>query len=327
MSYPWQGRAIRVTDADFARAAEELGCEPAVIKAVWQVESAGRPFRRDRTLERRYEPHHMPGSGVTNWRVSLRMSFSDREAAFMQAYRRNPEAALKATSAGGPQIMGFNHREAGYHSADAMFRAMADSEAEQLEAFVTLATAWGMRTYFVAKDWRSIARRWNGSGQVDEYARRMEAAYRSITGRGTPVVLRAGSSDRAAVRKLQQLLGIADDGIFGKNTDIAVRDFQQANGLAADGVVGAKTWEALERRIASSPAAPVGFMPPQKPDQVDYASTITGYAGAATAVGGAVATLGDTIPDEAMTILMGGAVAAGVISLCAFLFVKIRRAV
>lgn len=324
MSFPWQGRGTRVTDADFSRAAERLRCDPATIKAVWQVESAGRPFRRDGTLERRYEPHHMPGSGVTNWRQSLRMSSADRERAFMDAYRRDPEAALRATSWGGPQIMGFNAPSSGYPSADAMVRAMADSEAAQLAAFVALAEAWGMATHFAARDWRAIARRWNGSGQVDEYARRMESAYRQITGRGSAVVLRAGSRDRAAVRKLQRLLGIADDGAFGPQTDQAVREFQEGRGLVADGVVGAKTWAALERVNAAS-MMPLGFSAPMQPDRVDHASTITGYAGAATAVGGTLVTLGDVIPDDAMTILMGGAVAAGLISLCAFLFARLRR--
>ena len=60
--------------------------------------------------------------------------------------------------------------------------------------------------------------------------------------------LRKGSTGDE-VMKLQQLLGITADGIFGKNTERAVMDFQKRNGLVADGIVGPKTWEALATDI------------------------------------------------------------------------------
>lgn len=48
-----------------------------------------------------------------------------------------------------------------------------------------------------------------------------------------------------AVKKLQQLLNITADGIFGAKTDKAIREFQTKNNLIADGIVGTKTWKAL----------------------------------------------------------------------------------
>lgn len=47
------------------------------------------------------------------------------------------------------------------------------------------------------------------------------------------------------VKKLQQLLNIKVDGVFGPNTEKAVREFQAKNKLTVDGIVGNNTLKAL----------------------------------------------------------------------------------
>lgn len=318
MTTPWKGARRPMSSDAFARAAKKLGTDEATIRAVWEVESSGRGFRKDGTVERRYEPHHFPGTGLT-WRDSLKLSTAKREAAFAAAYAQNPEKAMRATSWGAPQIMGFNHKAAGYTSAAAMVHDMAAREDAHLEAFVAFVESKKLTTHLVARDWKAFALGYNGSGQVDTYARKMESAYRRISGgKASSVVVKLGSKDHAAVVELQRALGVKDDGSFGPATQQAVREFQQANGLHVDGIVGARTWEVLRAKRDA--------VPPAQEATTDHAAKITGYAGAATAVAGAVATVGGALPDNAMTILSGGAVVAGLMALGAFLVVKVRRA-
>lgn len=47
------------------------------------------------------------------------------------------------------------------------------------------------------------------------------------------------------VKRLQELLGITADGIFGAGTAARVVEFQATHGLSPDGIVGAKTWSVL----------------------------------------------------------------------------------
>lgn len=253
MAYAFKGLARTMSLGAFERAAQRVGCEPATIKALWRVESAGSGFLPDGSLIRRYEPHHFPGTGF-NWRQSLKLSKAKREAMFLDAWRKNPELAARATSWAGHQVMGFNHKESGYSSALAMVTALAQSEDAHLDAFVNLILAWGLGSALRARDWLTIAKRWNGSGQPTVYARRMEAAYRSITGASSPAILRIGARGEA-VRRLQAALGVRVDGKFGTETEKAVLTYQKLMGLKPDGMVGANTWAALEAHREAKPIA------------------------------------------------------------------------
>jgi peptidoglycan hydrolase-like protein with peptidoglycan-binding domain len=51
----------------------------------------------------------------------------------------------------------------------------------------------------------------------------------------------------ATVKKLQRLLHVPTDGIFGTGTKRALKRFQRRRGLTADGIAGPATWRALKR--------------------------------------------------------------------------------
>jgi hypothetical protein len=48
-----------------------------------------------------------------------------------------------------------------------------------------------------------------------------------------------------ATKLVQKLLGITQDGLAGKNTEVAIKKFQKEKGLVVDGCCGLKTWEKL----------------------------------------------------------------------------------
>ena len=56
------------------------------------------------------------------------------------------------------------------------------------------------------------------------------------------VELKLWSKDTERVKKLQKLLQIKVDGVFGDTTEIAVKRWQKKNNLIQDGVVGPDTW-------------------------------------------------------------------------------------
>ena len=67
------------------------------------------------------------------------------------------------------------------------------------------------------------------------------------------VLLRKGSRG-AAVKKLQESLGIGADGIFGAGTEAAVKEYQASNGLDADGLAGPETLAMFDTFEEMTPA-------------------------------------------------------------------------
>jgi peptidoglycan hydrolase-like protein with peptidoglycan-binding domain len=57
--------------------------------------------------------------------------------------------------------------------------------------------------------------------------------------------LRRGA-EGSLVSRVQRILRLVADGVFGGRTEAAVREFQRGHGLVPDGIVGPKTWAALD---------------------------------------------------------------------------------
>jgi hypothetical protein len=184
---------------------------PAVAEAVMNVESGGRAYAADNRLIIRFEAHifktQLGNDGLwaqhfrhgspswtgQYWRASEQDAWrpihtgnqADEWAAFECAQSLAGEAASRSISMGAFQIMGFNYARLGYASAEEMRRGLGRGLAVQLLGFVNfvLGDAELLRA-MQGRDWRTIARIYNGPGNVDAAAAKYQAAHKRIVASG-----------------------------------------------------------------------------------------------------------------------------------------------
>lgn len=182
------------------RVAEMLEIDPAVALAVMAIESGGSAFAEDGRLLIRFEPHIFfeewgkldPERFAQHFRYDLNKiweghqwrpspdqqwrDFHGNQQAEWEVFTfaRNalaPEAALRSTSMGAPQIMGFNHEHIGYPSAQAMFEAFSTSAHAQIIALFDFVKVEPARLNALrAGDFATFASSYNGPGQASLYA-------------------------------------------------------------------------------------------------------------------------------------------------------------
>jgi hypothetical protein len=144
-----------LTDADFDRAATDLGVSPKMIKAVRKVEAPRGPFDEDGRPSILFERHVFARNCQPKGRFSTSHpllcgppygpggygKFSAQYAKLAQAAALDPEAAFRACSWGAFQVLGENAVALGYPSAFAMALSLTQSEAAHLESFVRFVRA------------------------------------------------------------------------------------------------------------------------------------------------------------------------------------------
>jgi len=183
---------IGLSQADYQRAATALGVDVAAIRAVADVESSGSGFLDSgkpkilfeahvfgRETGGRYNASH-PNISSASWNRSLYGAGGEHQwERFSQAFRLNPEAAMKSASWGRFQIMGFNHQAAGYDTVGAFVDAMKASEGAQLDAFASfIESNPSMHRALQNHDWAAFARAYNGAGYAaNQYDTKIAAAY------------------------------------------------------------------------------------------------------------------------------------------------------
>ncbi|MCB8881726.1 N-acetylmuramidase family protein [Acidisoma cellulosilytica] len=184
-----------LTDADYASAAQTLGCDIPAIKAFSIVESGGQSgFLPDGRPKILFEAHifheqtsgkfddHKDRSGVllstSTWIPSLYGAPGTH-----QWDRRDDAAALDPTAAdsacswGEFQIMGSNHAAVSFENVSDFVKAMKSGAGAHLDAFVAFIQSARLNQALKSHDWQTLARGYNGPGQVFGYASKLQAAY------------------------------------------------------------------------------------------------------------------------------------------------------
>jgi hypothetical protein len=190
--YPWVGTGKKLTDYDIPRIGHMIGVDEDTVRAVLDVESRGTGFDKYGVIKL-FESHiflrQLPeskraeaiaqGLGHKSWAEAKRAgNYKNNHARFLRAYELDKRAALEATSFGLAQIMGFNHRAAGYESAWDMVVSFADSESNQLAGMINFIKNNKLDDELRAKDWAGFARGYNGSGyKANSYDTRLAKAY------------------------------------------------------------------------------------------------------------------------------------------------------
>lgn len=249
----FQGAGAPATRDGILAVLDTLNVKLPQLLAVVTVETCGCGFFADRRpailFERhifsrqtggRFDAQHPDISNPTPGGYSHGSAEYDRLAKAVQLDRT---AALKSTSWGLGQVMGFNFDKAGYGNVESMVQKTMESEDEQLLAMANFLRATGLDRPLAVQDWTSFARGYNGFDfSRNLYDAKLAAAFQRYQHPPLPDI---------TVRTAQMLLSYAGfnpggtDGLVGKLTRAAVRDFREAHGMGASDDIDEQLIDAL----------------------------------------------------------------------------------
>ncbi|VVE67898.1 peptidoglycan-binding protein [Pandoraea captiosa] len=184
-----------LTSADLVAAADRLGAELAVVRAVNEVESRGCGFLPDGRPVILYERHVMyrevRAAGLDATALAKRYPnlVNPKQGGYVGGageHKRLSDActieracALSSASWGAFQIMAYHWKRLGYESVEAFVDLMRTGEAAQLDAFVRFVLADPVLLKAMrAKKWTTVAEIYNGSDYAQHlYDVRLSRAF------------------------------------------------------------------------------------------------------------------------------------------------------
>lgn len=186
-----------LTEEDYTEAAKQLNVSRVTIKAVVQVESVGAGFLPDGSCKMLFERHKFY-TCLSRKRSAVEIQrlvhdhpkiinkesggYSDGEKEhrrLKQAILIDEDCALRSSSWGMFQIMGFSYRLAGYQSVKEFVEAMKVNERNHLHAFVRFIQADDdLHKALQNWDWATFARLYNGPKYAEHnYDKRLALAF------------------------------------------------------------------------------------------------------------------------------------------------------
>lgn len=179
-----------LTESDYQEAASFLNCKVAAIKAVVEVECAGRGFFAsgkpkilfeahifDRLTGGKFRQSH-PNLSSKNWNRSLYSGGPAEYNRLEKAMQLNKDAALQSASWGLGQVMGMNYRVCGYANVKSMVDEQYISEGKQLITMCRFIKGNKLDGHLRQGNWKSFARGYNGNQYyVNRYDEKLAAAF------------------------------------------------------------------------------------------------------------------------------------------------------
>ena len=178
--------------ADYQAVATAIRCEVAAVRAVVSVEAAGSGFYSDGRPKILFEAHWFcdltngdydddyPSISSQVWNRDLYIGGVGEWDRLYLACTLDRAAAMKSASWGLGQVMGFNHKAAGYGDVESFVRDMHLSEGKQLMAMFNFIKTNGLDRALIRKDWATFARGYNGeSYRENAYDEKLADAYDS----------------------------------------------------------------------------------------------------------------------------------------------------
>ena len=189
-----------LTESDFVRAAETIGCSIPAIKAVCQVEAPAGGFDAAGMPRILFEGHTFsrltggiydksnPTVSYPRWVRTFYARGANADsrntgehARLAEAAALDRDAALQSASWGKFQIMGENYKVAGFASLQKFINAMYASEGAHLDAFVGYVMSTGLADELRDRKWAEFARRYNGPAYAEnQYDVKMASAYNQL---------------------------------------------------------------------------------------------------------------------------------------------------
>lgn len=185
------GASKRLDDVDLPKLGHILGVGEDEIHAFLDVETKGNGFDdRGRPVilfERHIFHKYVPAAkraaavaaGLANKTPGGYGKASDQYPKLLRAMDIDETAALMSCSWGLGQVMGFNHKAAGYPTVHAFVEAMKDDEELQLKAAIDFIKANKLDDELRRHDWAGFAFGYNGKNyKINDYDTKLADAFR-----------------------------------------------------------------------------------------------------------------------------------------------------
>lgn len=178
-----------LTNTQIYDIATQNGYEYKSLKSIIQVESGQHGFSEktgkiiiqfEPTWFKREYSRWQQDTTHTTWQSNWVGDQTQEWNAFNNAFAENADAAMKSTSIGMMQVMGFHYAEIGYKTVGAMWDDAKISEANQVtQAVKWIKTVPALDKALKDKNWPMVAYYYNGEDYKKfHYDDRIIAAYR-----------------------------------------------------------------------------------------------------------------------------------------------------